>query len=43
MPLVISHAGAALSRAFNRAGLLTADGQLWTEQGFLAEMRRLGA
>ncbi|MBY4732928.1 hypothetical protein K6V90_20535 [Cupriavidus pauculus] len=30
-------------RAFNRVGLLTADGQLWTEQGFLAEMRRLGA
>nr|WP_238262917.1 recombinase-like helix-turn-helix domain-containing protein [Cupriavidus pauculus] len=30
-------------RAFNRAGLLAADGQSWTEEGFLAEMRRLGA
>ena len=30
-------------RSFNRAGLLGADGQAWTEERFLAEMRRLGA
>ncbi len=30
-------------RAFNRTGLLAADGQSWTEERFLAEMRRLGA
>ncbi|GAB7547270.1 MULTISPECIES: recombinase-like helix-turn-helix domain-containing protein [unclassified Cupriavidus] len=30
-------------RSFNQAGLLGADGQAWTEERFLAEMRRLGA
>jgi len=30
-------------RAFNTAGLLCADGERWTEERFLAEMRRLGA
>jgi len=30
-------------RAFNGAGFLAADGRQWTEEGFLAEMRRLGA
>lgn len=30
-------------RAFNHAGFLAADGQPWTEERFLCEMRRLGA
>ncbi|WP_092602446.1 recombinase-like helix-turn-helix domain-containing protein [Ralstonia sp. 25mfcol4.1] len=30
-------------RAFNHAGFLAADGQSWTEDRFLSEMRRLGA
>ncbi|KJK23361.1 hypothetical protein UB46_16910 [Burkholderiaceae bacterium 16] len=34
---------ADIVRAFNDAGLLGADGLAWTEERFLAEMRRLGA
>jgi len=30
-------------RAFNRTNFLAVDGQPWTEEAFLAEMRRLGA
>ncbi|MBY4947215.1 hypothetical protein K6V92_11375 [Cupriavidus respiraculi] len=30
-------------RSFNRAGFMTSDGQSWTEERFLAEIRRLGA
>ncbi|QEZ44607.1 recombinase-like helix-turn-helix domain-containing protein [Cupriavidus oxalaticus] len=30
-------------RAFNAAGFLGVDGQPWTEERFLSEMRRLGA
>ncbi|MFJ5380482.1 recombinase-like helix-turn-helix domain-containing protein [Cupriavidus sp. CER94] len=30
-------------RAFHHAGFLAADGQSWTEERFLSEMRRLGA
>jgi hypothetical protein len=34
---------ADIVRALNRTNFLAADGQPWTEEAFLAEMRRLGA
>ncbi|MGO4332282.1 recombinase-like helix-turn-helix domain-containing protein [Cupriavidus sp. 2TAF22] len=34
---------ADLVRAFNQAGFLGADGQAWSEERLLAELRRLGA
>ena len=38
-----AQAPADIVRAFNAAGFLCGDGQPWTEDRFLAEMRRLGA